>query len=86
MASFAVGVSGNSQVGSGDPASASFSHALLWQGSAASYVDLNPTGFTGSTANGVSDNTEIGDGSVRRNGWQSARAVAGAVPPPATWI
>ena len=38
-------------------------HAILWNGSSASYVDLNPIGFTRSHAYGISGNQQIGYGS-----------------------
>jgi hypothetical protein len=36
---------------------------LLWSGSAASYVDLNPSGFTSSGANATSGTQQAGNGS-----------------------
>ncbi len=37
-------------------------HALLWSGSAESYVDLNPDGFDWSIAGGVSGSQQVGWG------------------------
>ncbi len=37
-------------------------HALLWSGSAASLIDLNPAGFTGSYAYAVSQGQQVGSG------------------------
>ena len=42
--SYANGISGTQQVGSGwNPATGDYLHALLWSGSTASFVDLNPS-------------------------------------------
>jgi len=44
--SFAYGISGTQQVGGGSgSATGGNQHALLWSGSAASFVDLNPSGL-----------------------------------------
>ena len=37
-------------------------HALLWTGTAASAVDLNPSGFTDSVATGVAGGEQVGEG------------------------
>jgi hypothetical protein len=55
----AFGISGNQQVGWGQ-SGRSNNHALLWSGSASSYVDLNPSGFTESEAFGISGNQQVG--------------------------
>jgi IPT/TIG domain len=66
--STAQAVSGNTQVGygqfpAGEPQpSFVVSHALLWSGTAASAVDLNPVGFRESYGLGVSGNTQVGYG------------------------
>jgi probable HAF family extracellular repeat protein len=60
-----LGVSGGQQVGFGfgfDEHGTFVSHALLWTGSAASVVDLHPSGFTGSLASGVSGSQQVGVG------------------------
>ncbi|MGD0389728.1 MAG: PEP-CTERM sorting domain-containing protein [Tepidisphaeraceae bacterium] len=59
----AVGVDGSQQVGyGGGNATGGSEHALLWSGTAVSVVDLNPSGFWGSTANGVADGQQVGSG------------------------
>jgi hypothetical protein len=59
--SYALGVSGNSQVGFGTRLAGY--HALLWHGSAESFVDLDPGTFNGGTyAVGASDTTQVGYG------------------------
>jgi uncharacterized membrane protein len=59
----AVNVSGTQQVGDGDVLGGSHSrHALLWNGTAGSFVDLNPAGFSASLATGVSNNKQAGYG------------------------
>ncbi|MGI4788801.1 MAG: hypothetical protein ACRYFS_08120 [Janthinobacterium lividum] len=58
--SFAAGVVGTTVVGAGDING--HSHALLWDGSAANYVDLNqflPAGFTDAMAQGIDANGDI---------------------------
>jgi hypothetical protein len=62
-------VSGNTQVGHGHIEKINNTgfrdisvHALLWSGTAASVVDLNPMGFRYSWANAVSGNTQVGNG------------------------
>jgi hypothetical protein len=64
--SYAYGVAGASQVGWGSgPATGGLAHALLWNGAAASALDLHPylTGlgpnFTTSVANGIADDGTI---------------------------
>src|ERR1700722_15111910 len=42
--------------------SSGFTHAILWSGTAASAVDLNPVGTKNSEAIGVFGNQEVGDG------------------------
>ena len=72
----ATGTNGTQQVGEGGGAATATTitipqgtdivdetHALLWNGSASSYVDLNPSGFVvGSVALGISGNQEVGYG------------------------
>ena len=48
--------------GSGPP------HALLWRGSSSNYVDLNPSGFFSSSAEGISGGKQIGIGQRTSNG------------------
>src|SRR5262245_25078461 len=57
--------SGNSQVGKGRlPGAPIHYHALLWQGTAASAVDLHPAGFSDSFAVDVSGATQVGYGNI----------------------
>lgn len=42
-------------------------HALLWSGTASSAVDLNPSGFFASEANGVRDGQQVGFGETQIN-------------------
>ena len=62
--SAAFGISGLSEVGYGwDPAVGdSSTHALLWNGTAASAVDLHPATFGSSYANAVSGMSQVGYG------------------------
>ncbi len=54
---------GTQQVGQGNVSSSGFVYnALLWSGSAAPAVDLNPTGFTQSFGEGISGSQQVGDG------------------------
>jgi uncharacterized membrane protein len=56
-------VAGEYQVGHGaGPTTGFATHALLWHGTAASLVDLNPTGFSNSYAYGVYGNNQVGAG------------------------
>lgn len=58
------GISGDSQVGGASPlATPNLSHALLWNGTAESFVDLHPEGFTASFAMGASGSNQVGYGS-----------------------
>jgi len=68
----ADGTSGGQQVGYGDgPATGAYpgtgpitfhDHALLWRGSAASVVDLNPPGFISSSAQAANGEEQVGSG------------------------
>jgi hypothetical protein len=66
--SSASGTSGTQQVGYGEASSGVkgtvFTHALLWTGTAASAIDLNPTnlGINSSTANGTNGAQQVGAG------------------------
>jgi hypothetical protein len=76
--SFAYAVSGTSQLGYSQvgygygPSTDSNSHALLWNDTAESSVDLNPSNFTESFANAVfrttSGTTEVGSGTGAATG------------------
>src|SRR5207302_1721957 len=72
-ASEALGTSGGQQVGYGFPRAAPVGvrHALLWRGSPATAVDLNPAGFTDSYASGTSGAQQVGAG-VGPAGWEHA--------------
>ena len=62
LSTIGVGVSNVSQVGSGQNAEFTGpSHAMLWTGSANSYVDLNG-GFTASYAQAATDTHQLGNG------------------------
>src|SRR4051812_511914 len=64
-----AGVSNATQVGSGMTADFDGPHALLWTGSAASFVDLHPTtGFTSSYAVGARSTQQVGYGSGTATG------------------
>jgi hypothetical protein len=56
--SYGLGISGSQQVGY-----VGNRNAMLWNGSAASYVDLMPSGFDSSVANGTNGIQQIGYGS-----------------------
>jgi hypothetical protein len=70
----AYGTSGTQQVGGGGGPAATGGlgyqneHALLWNGTAASYVDLNPSGFDYSEARGTSGWQQVGYGMNPANG------------------
>ncbi|HTQ08457.1 MAG TPA: dockerin type I domain-containing protein [Fimbriimonadaceae bacterium] len=57
--SYAVGISGGSEVGYGTTPSTA-NRALLWTGDAAGFVDLHPAGFFMSQANAVSGASQVG--------------------------
>ena len=56
----ALATDGTQQVGSGESPSFSNDHALLWNGTAESAVDLNPAGSLQSFAYGVSGGQQVG--------------------------
>ena len=56
----AYAVSGNTQVGEGHRNGPGQWHALLWNGTAESKVELEPSGFSESSALGVSGGTQVG--------------------------
>lgn len=58
--STANGVGTVNRWGASGPATGNNTHAILWTGTAASAVDLNPSGFTSSQANGVTDGEQAG--------------------------
>ena len=73
--SYAYGVGGGQQVGSGDlDPQGGVAHALLWSGTADSAVDLNPTnltGFTESGANGTNGSQQVGYGGGMGGPWHA---------------
>jgi len=68
VASEAYGTNGTQQVGFGawrgaGPGPSGYNyHAMLWNGSASSYVDLNPPDFAESCATGISGTQQVGYG------------------------
>src|SRR5205814_3999958 len=60
--STAMGVSGDSQVGWGQPAALGYGnhHPLLWHNTAASVVDLLPAGYEYSEAFATSNGSQVG--------------------------
>jgi hypothetical protein len=59
----AYGTSGTQQIGRGTTVvTGNRFHALLWSGSADSYVDLTPSGWYGSEAYGISGTQQVGYG------------------------
>ena len=76
----AYGVSGGQQVGDGaGAATGGAAHALLWTGSAASWVDLHPAGFLVSHALAVSGGQQVGcsmtaAGSIHAGLWTGGAA------------
>jgi len=71
--SAARGVSGGQQVGWGWRIDTQQDHALLWSGTAGSYVDLTPSGFDMSSAEDISGEQQVGWGHESSFGdWQHA--------------
>src|SRR5207237_551829 len=63
------GISGSQQVGQGTgSATGDNNHALLWSGTATTFVDLNPCGFTTSAASALSGSQQGGVGSGSATG------------------
>jgi hypothetical protein len=67
----ACGVSGTQQVGN-------TGNATLWSGSAASRVDLNPSGFATSEAKGTNGTKQVGFGSTTAGGYDHALLWSGS--------
>ena len=59
---FCEGAGGGKQVGFGRLGVGFNTHALLWTGTSASFVDLNPDGYDGSVAYGSGGNQQVGVG------------------------
>ena len=78
VASMADDVNGGEQVGYGSPSGtdpdlsldASNVHALLWNGTAASFVDLNPDGWVLSKALGTNGTQQVGAGLITEEAGQ----------------
>lgn len=58
------GASGDTQVGWGSVDFGTKTHALLWRGSAESFVDLHPGGYASSYAWDASNDTQVGRGTI----------------------
>jgi uncharacterized membrane protein len=69
---YATGLGHRSEVGCGTPVGMSVTHALLWHGTAASMIDLQPSGFTDSCARAAQGSVEVGYGHVSGTGAQHA--------------
>ena len=79
LKSEALGTNGINQVGYGFLTSTGVSHALLWSGSAASAVDLNPTsGFNGTFAYGTGGIQQVGNGTNSSSGSMNALLWSGS--------
>jgi hypothetical protein len=81
----AFAVSGSSQAGVTTAATGSPSHAALWNGTAASYVDLHPGGLplnSSSEARGVSGNTQVGYAGYHAGLWTGTAASFVDLNPP----
>jgi hypothetical protein len=85
--SLAFGTNGTQQVGGGLGSATSYNeHALLWSGSAASFIDLHqflPTGFNSSVARGI-DNYGNVVGYATSSG--NRHAILWVIPEPASVI
>jgi len=72
-------ISSTQQVGYGSYlASGGNYHALLWNGSAASYIDLNPSGFDWSFAQGINATQQVGSGRAPGAGFDQALLWSGS--------
>lgn len=96
---FALGISGEEQVGGGylpigsDPFDPYRLHAILWKGSADTHVDLHPLGFDSSWAVGVDGGNQFGMGSGPSTGgkqhallWSGTADSALDIHPPSTEV
>lgn len=60
---FGYGTAGNQQIGSGSgSATGGNTHALLWSGNESNYIDLNPSGYDGSSAYSTDGVHQVGIG------------------------
>jgi hypothetical protein len=71
----ATGIAGGQQVGRSYSSieNPGVHHALLWQGSASSIVDLHPHGFTYSFALATNGTIQVGSGSAPGKGWHALK-------------
>lgn len=68
----AVGVSDGQQFGFGFGPSTEFrNHALLWTGTAATVIDLNPAGYNGTAGWAVSGGQQVGNGNGPTTGYEN---------------
>lgn len=58
--SSALFVAGNQEVGFGQNGMVTGQRALLWNGTASSFIDLHPAGYSSSQANGIGGNQQVG--------------------------
>ncbi len=66
-------ISGSQQVGWGEDVSTGEKwHALLWNGSATGYIDLNPSGYHRSKALDTSGSQQVGFGHATRDSYAHA--------------
>src|SRR3954447_23492481 len=68
LSSFATGASDANQVGDGFDAASNRDHALLWTGSAASAVNLNPPSWAASIGTATSGANQVGRGYITFGG------------------
>ena len=88
--SLVTATDGSQQVGAGEPFSV-LTHALLWNGTSASAIDLQPTnldGFMSSIAYGIGGNQQVGNGFFGPNNlhallWNGSAGSAVDLPPSA---
>jgi hypothetical protein len=88
-ASAGYGVSGNQQVGYVTYASDPGSHASLWSGTAASWVDLHPAGAGSSYANAVSGGQQVGSAEMGQSHaglWNGSAASWVDLHPAGAWF
>jgi formylglycine-generating enzyme len=62
-----------------------YTHAALWSGTAANYVDLNPSGFTSSEAHGIGGAQQVGFGDQHALLWSGTAASYVDLNPGASW-
>ncbi|MEI7576940.1 MAG: PEP-CTERM sorting domain-containing protein [Armatimonadota bacterium] len=67
----ATGVTGATQFGFAFPSGSGFSHPITWNGSSTSYVDLQPTGFSGGAVIAADSSSQVGFASNSTNNGDS---------------